>query len=707
MIDLERLFNPRGLAIVGASSNPDKSGYAFSEGLLDAGYENDVYFVNKGGGELLGRKVYRSLDEIGGPIDVVLNVVPRQLTPAVVDDATRLDVPFGIIYTANYAEVNAEGRELQDALVAQARAGGMRLVGPNTVGILNTATCLNLTQVPDIAPGPIGFVSQSGNVAETVFHTARGLDIGFSKFIGVGNQGDLSVADYLAFLADDEQTEVIALYLESLRPGDVADFVRAARRATRRKPVVVLKGGVGEAGSRAASSHTAGLSSSSAGYAALFESVGFIQAQHLEEIVPLAESLYRCPPMRNSKVALVGSGGGHATLVTDEAESCGLQPDPFSPAVQGRMAELLPAHAQVSNPVDMAGAFDSDLSYFAQLTGMAFDDEQGYGGAIDFGLYGTWRGPNHQDRFGRTYASAAHLLGDVQQQADRPIVFFAHSAGNGDKSYSLMRKSGIPCYDSLHLAARCMQALREWAVIRERPARPEPEATICEAHQSLSARGGLLADDESLELLADHGIPVARHTVVDEINDAATEFVGSGRLVLKALVPGLAHKSDVGGLVRGIDDLAELRAAAETLRANLADHEVDTTQLRFMVMEEVAADVELIVGAMRDPVLGPLGVVGLGGIYAEAFQDVVTVTQYDSAVDIARAVRQLRSYQVLAGDRGKQAVDVSALAAIVKAVLDIMVSHPQMQEIDINPLLAQGNSLTAVDALVTVAEEVR
>ncbi|MEJ1179580.1 MULTISPECIES: acetate--CoA ligase family protein [unclassified Pseudarthrobacter] len=704
---LERLFAPRAIAIVGASETPQKGGNAFARALIENGYEGDIYLINPKGGEILGHKIYRSLDEIPGEIDMFLNLVPKALTLDSVRAAARKGAQFGVIYTADYAETGEAGRREQDELVRTANDLGIRLVGPNSMTIFNNQVKMRGMRLGPVATGGVGIISQSGNVAETIFYQGHAQGLGFSKFVGTGNQADLTAADYLNYLADDDDTKVILMYIESLRPDDVSRFIEAGIKATSKKPVVVLKGGSTTYGSVAASSHTAGLASSAEAYHALFRQVGFIEATHLNELVSFAETLYRCPPMKNPRVALIGSGGGHATMVTDEATRAGLEPVRFTEETSEKILNVLPRFAQSKNPVDMVGAFLGDFMKFAEVTEIAYEDPQDYGGAINFGLYGTHRGLDYQDRFGRTYDSAASQLAPIQDRTGKPIVFFAHSAADPIPAFDTMRRSGIPAFNTLQMAARSLAVLHKRylrdnkTIVFNDPAEPNcPDHTKLET--DVADESTLPTEPDVLQMFQDHGLPVAewkRAADLEDVRRVATDV--EYPVVLKAVVQGVTHKSDMGGVTLDIADADELISAAEDMNRRMVEH--GHAKVCFLVMRQLTPDHELFIGVHRDPVIGPVILAGLGGVYAETLNDVVMVLPYASEEEIAENLRLLRSYPVLEGARGKRGVDIKAFAHLIKEAGRLLITHPEIDDIDMNPVLATPDGLFLADGVITKA----
>ncbi|HYG42354.1 MAG TPA: CoA-binding protein, partial [Bordetella sp.] len=445
---LHRLFEPRHVALLGVSRDTSKAGYKFLRSLLDAGYQGKISLLGRQAGELEGLPIHTSPDTLPADIDVAFNLLGPTQTPEVLQAVAARGTAFSVVFTSGFAEMGAAGAALQDDMVRMCNAHGMRIVGPNCMGLFNLHLGLNLTEISPLPAGAIAMVSQSGNVGVTLWDQARKHDVGFSCFVGFGNQADIPMHEYIDYLGQHDATKVIVVYLEGLRPGSGDAFLQTCARVSRAKPIVVLKGGRTNAGRRAAESHTASLSSSERVYAALFDEAGVVEVRQMELLLPVAEALMRCPPMRGEHVAIVGSGGGHSTVCTDEVESVGLQVPAFSDGLQEELAQRLPAWAPKKNPVDMTGAYTSDPSLFATLTELVMRCDPDFSAAVNYGLYGLWKDGKVAETSKYDYVTAAPLIGELQARLGKPIVFYTPYADRPHASFSAMREAGVPCLES-------------------------------------------------------------------------------------------------------------------------------------------------------------------------------------------------------------------------------------------------------------------
>lgn len=700
MTDLSRMFNPRNVAILGASTNLAKRGNTFVRNLIDAGFQGNIYPINPNAEQIHGLRAYPSINDIDDDIDLVMNALSPALTPDAIAASARRGIPFGLVFTAGFAETGTEGRDTQERMVADARAHGMRLIGPNSMGMFNLNAGLNLTSATNLVKGPLSIVSQSGNVGITLWHQAKSLDIGFSKFVGVGNQSDLMLHEYVEYLGDDPDTAVILMYVESIKPAQGQAFVEVARRVTHKKPIVLLKGGRTVNAQRAAASHTAAMASPVHIYMAALEQAGVIVVDSLEQLLPIAETLYRCPPFRGKRAAVIGSGGGHSILAVDAAELNGFDVEPFSDPTRIAIEAKLPTWAFGGNPVDMTGAFMSDLGLFAEFTELAHNDRNDYGGTLAFALYGMWGREGHEDQHGRTFESAAPLLGEVQSKTGKPVVFYSPYATASHGAFTAMRQAGVPVYGDLDLAARALRALREHADASARPL-PEPPKPIPGVTELLKCGTTRprrnLTEWESYRVLESAGIPVVPHataTNVEEARRAATQL--GLPVVMKVHSPDIIHKTDVNGVAVNLQTLEQVEAAYDRIATDTGCGDVLIASYR-------PGATELIAGAVHDSVFGPCLMLGAGGIHAEALRDFSIRVLPTNGEEISSALRELRVFPILQGQRGAAGTDIQRLTNTLLALANLIATEPQIAEMDLNPILVRGNTIEVADARIIVA----
>jgi acyl-CoA synthetase (NDP forming) len=671
--DLEPLFAPRSVAIVGASDDPAKWGNWLGRGALSGEHRRPVYLVNRNGGTVLDRPAYASLHDLPDAPELVVISVPAAAFEQAVDDALAVGARALVGITAGLGELGPEAQARERALVERVRAAGAMLLGPNCLGVYDASSDLGLAS-NEFPPGSIGLISQSGNLALELGILAREVELGFSRFASVGNQSDVDLAELVASFAAHEATELIAIYAEDFRDGRA--FVDAAAAAS--TPVVLLTVGRSAASVRAAASHTGALVSDVSVVEAACRAAGAYLVSTPGEMIDLAQALLRARPLSGPRVAVVGDGGGHGAIACDVASAAGLDLPLLSVDLAARLASALPPTAATRNPVDLAGGGEQDFHSYARVAHAVLGSGE-VDGVLLTGYFGGYS--QYSGDFAAQEADVAHEVVRAVQETGRPLV--AQTMYHDSPTAAVLRAGGVPVYPGIAAAVGALAALRPRppaaGAPQVPPARPLPEA------------GGYFGARAILEA-AGIAFAAARSVPVDGDAEAAAEEVGYP-VVLKAL--GLLHKSDAGGVVVGIAGPDELRAAVADMRRRL-----DPPGYSVERMAPVGDGVELIVGARRDPRFGSVAAVGLGGIYAELFSDVAVGLAPLDVAEAERMLRSLRGAALLAGARGRPAFDVRAAAEAAAALSGVAAAHPGIAEIEVNPLLVTPDGAVALDARV-------
>ncbi len=702
---LQRLFRPRHVALLGVSLDRNKAGYKFLRSLIEAGFAGRISLLGRQAGEIDGLQIYTDPADLPADIDVVINLLGPAQTPEVLEAVAARGAAFAVVFTAGFAEMGEEGERLQTAMVRNCNARGMRIVGPNCMGLFNLHIGLNLTEIAALPIGNVALISQSGNVAVTLWDQARKHDLGFSSFVGFGNQADIPIHEYIDYLGQDDETRAIAIYLEGLRPQSGDAFFETCARVSRTKPIVVLKGGRKSAGRRAAQSHTASLTSSERVYQALFAEAGVVEVRELEHLLPAAEALMRCPPMRGEEVAIVGSGGGHSIVCTDEVEAVGLSVPEFPASLVETLSGMLPSWAPKKNPVDMTGAYINDPSLFSSLTELVMQACPSFDAAVNYGLYGLWKGGELGKNSPHDYTSAAPLLGRLQAKLGKPLVFYTPYADRPHPAFTAMRESGVPCLESVELVGVALAALRQRGRYLARAAEVPPQRVAGEPIPAAASRD-YASEVDAYRLLARHGVTLPEVLMAETPEGAAAHAERIGYpVVVKAILPGVAHKSDVGGVRTGLGDAAAVRDAAQSIAQKVAQACGPDALAGFTVMRDFGRRRELIAGVRRDPSLTTLGLVGLGGVLAEAFNDVAVVLLPATPERVSRALARLNSASAWGEFRGELAVDAGALATLLNQLDAALSSDPVIDSIECNPVMVVGRDLVPVDAAIAVTTE--
>ncbi len=682
---LQPFFDPATVAVLGASPRRGTIGGELFRNVLRGEFRGVCFPVNRTGDSVAGVRAYRSVAEIGSPVDLAVVSVPG---PAVLDSA-REALEAGVralcVVSAGFAEVGAEGEARQEELLSLVRAHGARLLGPNCLGIAVAGPRLNATFGPRALPsGNIGFSSQSGALGLAVLERAAERRLGLSAFVSVGNKADISSNDLLEYWEDDPETDVVLLYLESF--GNPRKFARVARRVARQKPIVAMKAGRTATGARAASSHTAALAGSEAAVDALFHQAGVLRVDTLEELLDVTGLLAAQPLPHGRNVAVLTNAGGLGILCADACESAGLTLPHLADATVEELRASLPAEASLANPVDMLGSAVGE-TYEQALPPLLHDP--GIDAVIVLFVPPVVAGAEE-------VSEAIARAVDRAAVPDKPVLASVISAVGMPEG---LRSSRASAFAFPEAAARALGRVADRAEWLRRPQGQTPalDGIDVAAARRIAQDAGerWLTPGETRELLAAYGIPLVAERQASTVDEAvaAAEAVGYP-VVVKTAVAGL-HKTEHGGVALDLRDEAAVREAAERIGPPL------------LVQPLVRGGVELLVGAVEDPVFGPLVAVGPGGTLAELIGDAGFRLAPLTDVDADELVRSGKAGRLLAGFRGAPAADLDAVADLVLRVGRLADDLQELAELDLNPVIAGPDGCVAVDARVRVAAPVR
>ncbi len=707
---LHPFFHPQAVAVVGASRDPHSIGYRLVEALVGNRFHGAIYPVNLRAAEIAGLKAYPSLGAVPGSVDLAIIAVPRDAVLAVVDDCAAKGVRAIIVITAGFAETGAEGKQLQDRLAEKVRQQGMRMIGPNCFGLLNTdpAVCLNATFASVFPPpGRVAMSSQSGALGLAILAAAHRLQLGISSFVSVGNKADVSGNDLLQYWEEDPATHVILLYLESF--GDPRRFARIARRVSRQKPIIAVKAGRTQSGSRAAGSHTAALAASDVGVEALFHQTGVIRAETLEEMFALAAGLSAQPLPAGRRVGIITNAGGPAILCTDACEASGLTVPELSDQTKAALATFLPSAAALSNPVDL----------------IASATPEQYTKAIEAVLRAS-----EIDALIILYVSL--VAADVSPIADgilaglavaressvlkKPVFICWMAEGDPERSFTLSGET-IPAYSMPEVPALVLGKATSYAEWKAQSCGVIPDFSdmdlslaheICE--RALSQRGsGWLTTQETSAILAAARLPLLPGDIAATADAAVVLARTIGfPVAVKLASHTLVHKTEIGGVHLNLTDEAAVREAFEAIRARLAqDHNLAAME-GVLVQSMMLDGIELMIGVTHNSLFGPLIAFGLGGIHVEILGDVCFRITPLSDCDAAEMVHSIKGYRLLTGYRGHPPADVAAIEQVLLRISRLVEEIPAIRELDLNPILAlpPGQGCWVVDARIRIEADV-
>jgi acetyltransferase len=693
MTDLSKFFEPESIAVVGASRQPGKVGYTIVQNLIEAGFVGPIYPVNPQADEILGLRCYRTLADIPGEVDLAVIVIPARAVLAAIQDCADKRVSAAIVISAGFKEAGKDGAELEQQLVQLAQEKAIRMVGPNCLGVINTHRNLNASFAAGVpGKGSLAFISQSGAFGTAILDWALGAEVGFSKFVSLGNRADVDEAAVLDALEEDERTSVILAYLESVKDGK--QFVTVAERTTRSKPVVVMKAGRTAAGARAASSHTGALAGSEAAFQAAMRKCGVRRAHTVEEFFDYAIAFGSGRGMRHPNVAIVTNAGGPGVITADAIEQSQLKMANLSETSVQSLHDVLPAAANVHNPVDVLG--DASPERYGQALRILLGDA-GVDGVIALIT------PQAVTDVG----DIARVIADAATGTDKPILAALIGGKSVAEGTRLLMRNHVPTYP---FPERAVKALEAVYAHHRRLARPAPRVERLEADSaavrrvldaSLAAGRAELGEAEAREIVTAYGFRVPRSIEARTEAEAVEAAQQLGfPVVLKVSSPDILHKSDVGGVRLGLQDAEDVRRGCRDILEDVRRRAPKADVRGVLVQEMIRGGREVILGVSRDPQFGPLVMVGLGGIYVEILKDVVFRLAPVSEEEAREMLSELKSYALLGGARGEKPADVEAIVKSIQRVSQLVVDFPQIAEMDINPLVAfpEGQGAVALDA---------
>ena len=703
MTTLDPILKPRSIAVIGASRMSNTIGHQIFANLLRYGFTGAVYPINPNAASIQSVRAYPAVGALPEPIDLAVIAVPKERVLDVARGCGQSGVKGLVVISAGFREIGGVGVDRERQLVDIVREYGMRMVGPNCMGVLNTdpAVSMNATFAPAMPPpGPAAFVSQSGALGLNVIDHAAEYGIGISQFVSVGNKPDVSGNDLLEQWEHDPTVGVILMYVESF--GNPRRFRELASRITRTKPIIAVKSGRSKVGARAASSHTGALAASDAAVNALLTQAGVLRAESIEELFDMAMAFTDRPLPRSRRTAVVTNSGGPAILAADALETRGLELQELREATVAQLKPLFPEEASIRNPLDMI-ASATPAHYRTALDAVLRDP--GVDSAL--AVFVPPLGVRQQD-------VAEAIVAAATTHAHKPVLAVLMGREGLPQGRTELHKAGIPAYVFPESAARGLAALcrqREWV---ERPVQHAPAIEVDRARvaRALANGGGTgggprkLGELDALELLAAYGIPIAQARLVDDPAEAGRVAAELGfPVVIKAVAEKLVHKTDVGGVRLDLHSSKEVAAATRDM-LDAVGRALPRAMPRILVQRMVGGGRETIVGVSRDPSFGPLVMFGLGGIYVEALKDVVFRVAPIQPLDAQEMVASIRGVALLEGIRGAPPVDFAALRDVLLRISQLAVDHPEIIELDVNPLLAFPDGVMAVDARVLLSGHV-
>ncbi|GBC59376.1 acyl-CoA synthetase [Desulfonema ishimotonii] len=715
MDKLDAIFSPRSVAVVGASASPGKVGHDIFANILKGGYKGILYPVNPKAKSILSVRAYPSVRDIPDSIDLAMIILPPALALKAVEDAVEKGVKGVVIVSAGFREVGAEGRAVEDRIVDMCRKAGVRLVGPNCLGVINPLANVSLNgsfsaRMPKA--GNISFISQSGALCTSVLDFAADRDFGFSKFISIGNKADVDELDLLRYFHQDMDTEVIMIYLEELRRGP--EFIEEVKKITsgdRPTPILAIKSGKTSAGAEAAASHTGALAGSEAVYDAIFEQSGIIRVDSINDLFDFASTFayknesmlgkFRRKIPDGNRVAIVTNAGGPGIVATDMTVSSGLQLAEFSDETIEALASHLPAAANLHNPVDVIG--DAAQDRYENALAAVIRDENVDGALVIL-----------------TPQSMTNALGTAEaivkiaRRTHKPILCCFMGIVDVSTGAKFLQENGVPVFRFPESAARAFGTLYRYSqwMNRHHLAPFKLKHDVAGAKKiiadCLKQGKDKLGELDGLNLLKCYGFS----TLPTELAKSDAEAVKIADkmeypVVMKIVSPQILHKSDAGGVKVGMKNADEVKAAFNEIVQNAKNYSPDADIHGVLLQQMAASGKEVILGSNRYPVFGPLIMFGFGGIFVEVFKDVAFRLAPIGRNEARRMSKKIKGYKLLRAFRGQPECDTETIEKLLVCLSDMVMNHPEIQELDINPLLVheKGQGATVADCRMILKAE--
>ncbi|MDI7260773.1 MAG: acetate--CoA ligase family protein [Thermodesulfobacteriota bacterium] len=705
---LEKIFNPGSVAVIGASEVPGKAAERRTRSLIEGGYQGEIYLINPKRSELFGRKAYPTIIDVNKQVDLVMVVVaPRFLTSAVAD-SIKMGAKGIIIITAGLGETGEEGKRIEAEMLEMASKAGANLIGPNCSGMFSASASMNLLGVPPLKKGGLSVIAQSGNVIDSLTHYAKMKETGFSKIISAGNAVGVKFHEYIDYLKDDPDTKAIMLYLEGIKEG--SELVRVARETIKQKPIVALKVGRTGAGARASASHTGSLAGDDLIVDAAFRQVGITRVSNVDELFDMADVFSRSPLPKGNRVAILSEGGGDNSIAADNAEKYGIEVPILSKPTQEKMRPFLLEGMPTHNPIDYGGTAEENPHMITECCKVCMEDDQ-IDALFITGFFGGFK-DIIASHVGKLEEQTSQELVELVQKYKKPLFVNTSFAREPIPSLEILKSHGIPVFDSSERIAQCLGALMEYAhnkgkikgmKIPEGVPKPRPPVSAIFKGVREQGRNNLL-ETESRELLSGYGIKLPEARLARDPGEATRVAKEMGcPVAMKVVSPDIIHKSDAGGVKLGVEQHQVEGAFEEILKS--AEKVTQRSRILGILISPMAPPgQECIVGMIRDRQFGPVLMFGLGGIFVEVMKDVSFRVAPLGKEDINEMVESIKGYRILTGIRGKTPKDINAIKDIIGKVSQMVIEHPEIQEIDLNPIIVHEKEASIVDSRVILTE---
>ena len=698
-MSLKDFFCPDSVAVIGAAREEGKVGRTIFDNIIGSGYKGKVFPVNPKASDINGHKCYCSILDIKQDISLAVIVIPAKFISKVLEECSEKNIKYAIVISAGFKETGVKGAKREKRLIERARSHGIRILGPNCLGMIDAACPINASFSANMpSKGKISFISQSGALLTSVLDWAKASKIGFSKVISLGNKADISENDLFETWKDDPNTDVITAYLEGVAKG--SEFIRISSKVTKKKPIIVIKSGNTDAGARAVSSHTGTLAGSAKAYDAAFKQSGIIRADTIKELFDYAKTFSYQPLPKGKKVAIITNAGGPGIMATDACENNGIQLASFSRETIDKLKSFLPEAANLYNPVDVLGDALSDR--YKKALEVVIQDNN-----VDAVVVLLTPQAMTED------LETARAIFDVMDKSKKQIPVTTSFMGGDEvkKGIDYLTKKKIPNFDIPESAVSTLKVMMDYNEWRAEKINPIVEFNVDEERvkavfdRCRSEYRTELGEVEAREILEAYKIPVPKAEVACDIEEAKKIAASIGYpIVLKIVSPNILHKTDVGGIKVGIEDEKELEENYDDILFNVKRYMPDANISGILVQEMVKDKKETIIGISEDPQFGPMVMFGLGGIYVEVLKDVSFRIAPISEQVAREMIGEIKTIKLLRGTRGEAPSDIESIIDVLLRMSQLVTDFPEIMEMDINPLFVKkrGEGSIAGDARIRI-----
>jgi acetyl coenzyme A synthetase (ADP forming)-like protein len=700
METIKSLFEPQSIAVIGASHNKQKIGCLLLNNIIQSGYNGRIYPINAGGGKIMGLKTYKNIRDIDDTIDVVCTAIPAPFVFDSVKDCAEKGVKYNLIITSGFSEVG--NIEEEEKITKYGRDHGMRIIGPNVFGLYSASASLDATFGPgNILPGSVAIITQSGALGLAMIGKTTVENIGLSAIVSVGNKCDVDEADLLDYLADQDQTKVILMYIEGIKNGN--KFMNAVQKATRKKPIIVIKSGRSKRGASAAASHTGSLAGADEIIDAIMKQCGVLRAESIRDAFNWSKYLAASPAPENDSGLIITNGGGVGVMATDACEQYNVELFDDGTALKTMFEAVTPGFGSTKNPVDITGGAGS--SEYTSALEVAMDCDCIGATMALYCETATFLAPDVEKMIRTCF--------DAYKKAGKPILFAIVGGVEIEKIITLLSRENIPVFGDIYEAVACLGKLYEYHRYLQLPLEKHETVEVSTAviddicQNAIRDNRYFLLANEAKKVMESAGISVPKSKVARNLKEAvnAAEEINYP-VVMKVVSKDIIHKSDAGGIALDLVNEDEIIDAYQAIIRNCRNYAPAAKITGVEIAEMLSKDIETIVGARRDPVFGPIIMFGLGGVYVEIMKDVAFRALPLSRTEIIKMIKETRSYPLLLGVRGEEKKDMDAVIDVILKLSSLIKKCPFIADIEINPLMVyeQDQGTKAVDVRILLTQ---